>query len=84
MVFPAKRKAIFMHGCFWHSHDCGRGARVPSQNREYWNAKLIRTRERDESSIKALADVGWEAIVFWECELKDPTEVAKKLREYLH
>jgi DNA mismatch endonuclease (patch repair protein) len=83
MVFPAKRKAIFMHGCFWHCHDCGRGARIPVQNRDYWDAKLTRNRERDESSMKALAALGWEAIVFWECELQVPKQVAKKLRSFL-
>lgn len=83
IVFPAKRKVVFMHGCFWHCHDCGRGARMPAQNREYWEAKLTRNRQRDESNTEALAALGWKSIVFWECELQKPGKVASKLRKFL-
>ena len=83
IVFPARRKVIFMHGCFWHCHDCGRGARIPVQNHEYWKAKLARNRERDAAHMKALANLGWTAIVFWECELQTPERVSQKLRKFL-
>jgi len=83
VVFPAKRKVIFMHGCFWHSHDCGQGPRVPARNRDYWKAKLARNRARDRVVMKSLVKLGWKAIVFWECELQDLVHVASKLRRFL-
>src|SRR3981081_89619 len=54
IVFPRLRKAIFVNGCFWHGHDCSRGARVPKGNREYWLRKIGRNRERDRAAIAAL------------------------------
>ena len=65
------RLALFVHGCFWHGHDCARGARVPQANRDYWLAKVARNRARDEASATALANLGWRVETLWECELKD-------------
>lgn len=85
MVFPAKHKVVFVHGCFWHCHGCkiAGGTRTPAQNSEYWDAKLTRNRARDESNIKALAALGWKTAVFWECELQKPSNVTSKLRRFL-
>lgn len=83
LVFISKHKVVFMHGCFWHCHDCGRGARMPMQNREYWETKLARNRERDKSVVKALEALGWKAIVIWECEMQKPNKVRSKLRGFL-
>ena len=47
VVFPSRKKIIFVHGCFWHGHDCARGARMPKSNRSYWVSKISRNRERD-------------------------------------
>src|ERR1700757_3490607 len=70
LVFPGKHKVIFVHGCFWHSHDCGGGARVPAQNTEYWTEKLARTAARDKAALASLKTLGCEVSVFWECELQ--------------
>ncbi len=75
LVFPARRVALFVHGCFWHGHDCPRGGRVPQANRAYWIAKLARNVMRDVASAKALRRLSWKPVVIWECETKD----AKKL-----
>jgi len=72
IVFPKRRAVIFVHGCFWHGHDCKRGARTPKANRAYWTAKIDRNRARDADALAALAAAGWRAHVVWECELKDP------------
>ncbi len=78
IVLPGRRLAVFVHGCFWHGHDCARGARVPKQNRDYWTAKIGRNRERDAASTAALEALGWTPMTVWECELKD--EAALKAR----
>jgi DNA mismatch endonuclease (patch repair protein) len=83
LVFPRMRKAIFVHGCFWHSHDCGQGARVPMQNRSYWKKKLARNEERDEAARKALTALGWKVSVLWECELRNQKRIERKLRTFL-
>ena len=74
IVMPGRRLAIFVHGCFWHGHDCARGARVPKQNREYWVTKVGRNVARDARSAEALAALSWRVVVIWECELKDGLE----------
>ena len=67
MVFPQLHKAILIHGCFWHLHDCPR-CRVPSSNRRYWVAKLRRNAERDKQVRRALHRAGWQTLVVWECQ----------------
>lgn len=74
IVLPGRRLAIFIHGCFWHGHDCARGARVPKANRDYWLAKVGRNRARDADSRAALEALGWRVEVIWECELKSGLE----------
>ena len=71
LVLAGRRLAIFVHGCFWHGHHCKRGARVPKANRDYWQAKIGRNRERDARVGEELQSLGWRAEVIWECELKD-------------
>ena len=70
VVMPGRRLAIFVHGCFWHGHDCRRGARAPKANAVYWAAKIARNRARDEAALGALTALGWRAEVIWECEVK--------------
>ena len=78
IVLPGRRLAIFVHGCFWHGHDCARGARVPKANRDYWLGKVARNRARDITSRSALEASGWRVETVWECELKDrPTLKAR-------
>jgi DNA mismatch endonuclease, patch repair protein len=83
MVFPRLHKALFVHGCFWHGHDCARGARVPVQNREYWTSKIGRNRERDKAAEAALRQLGWKVLVLWECELKDSDAVGVRVKKFL-
>lgn len=83
IAYPGRKRAIFVHGCFWHGHDCQRGARMPKANAEYWRAKIARNLERDEAHRKRLADLGWRALTIWECELKDKETLEKKLRAFI-
>ena len=83
IVLPGRRLALFVHGCFWHGHDCARGARVPKQNRDYWVGKVDRNRARDAKSRKALAALGWRVETIWECELKDTPTLKARLEDLL-
>ena len=83
LVFPALRKVIFVHGCFWHGHDCARGARTPKANRAYWVRKINSNRERDSQSQKALKQDRWCVLTVWECEMKDQEAFRRRLRHFL-
>lgn len=83
VVLPGRRLAIFVHGCFWHGHDCARGARVPKANRDYWVGKVARNRARDAASRAALEAAGWRVETVWECELKDMPAVEARARLWL-
>jgi DNA mismatch endonuclease (patch repair protein) len=83
LVFGAVRKVVFVHGCFWHGHDCKRGARAPKDNAAYWRAKIARNLARDRSSLKALRLHGWATLVIWECETRDRAALARKLARFL-
>lgn len=69
IVFPKYKTVVFVNGCFWHHHDCGRFV-WPSSNEEYWHKKIDRNVERDSENYGALEKMGWRVIVIWECELK--------------
>jgi DNA mismatch endonuclease, patch repair protein len=71
VVMKGRRTALFVHGCFWHGHDCARGSREPKSNADYWKAKIGRNRERDARSASALVADGWRVITVWECEMRD-------------
>jgi len=71
IAFIGRKRAIFVHGCFWHGHECKRGARAPKANAAYWAAKIARNRARDAAALAALAALGWRALVVWECGLGD-------------
>ena len=83
IVFPSLRKVIFVHGCFWHTHDCRKGLGAPSTNSEFWKRKRELTVERDRKTLRALASEGWDAYVVWECALKHPGAVKKQLEQFL-
>ena len=68
LIFPSRRKALFVHGCFWHGHDCIRGKRIPKDNEEYWREKLRRNRERDIKVQAELREMGWKPLIIWECQ----------------
>ena len=83
IVFPSRKKVIFVQGCFWHGHGCKRGARVPKSNTAYWLQKIEKNRARDLVSQTRLEELGWEALVIWECELKDETQALEKASAFL-
>jgi DNA mismatch endonuclease (patch repair protein) len=83
VVYGPRRLAIFMHGCFWHGHDCKRGARAPKENAAYWSGKIARNRARDAANLAALAALGWRTLVVFECALKDRPALEQRLRAAL-
>lgn len=83
LVFPARKKAIFIHGCFWHRHICRRGQSFPSTRAEFWSAKFARTQERDAAVLLELKRLGWRVLVLWECELTDSARLRSRLKRFL-
>jgi DNA mismatch endonuclease (patch repair protein) len=83
LVFPAKRRALFVHGCFWHGHSCPRGARVPQNNRAYWQAKISRNMARDKANVAALKKLGWTPRIIWECQTHDAAALARLIRRQI-
>lgn len=82
LVFPSRSKVIFVHGCFWHQHQCPRGSQ-PASNTEFWEAKLRKNVERDRKNIGELTAAGWSVLVVWECETKSSASLAKLLIGFL-
>lgn len=82
IVFVSRRKALFVHGCFWHAHGCARG-RPPQSRPEYWLPKLQANVNRDRAKIDSLRTNGWEALVVWECETKDRERLSAVLRQFV-
>ena len=82
LVFSSRRKAIFVHGCFWHAHGCKR-AHVPKSNVDYWKPKLERNQARDGENVATLSASGWESLIVWECETADEHSLKKRLRTFL-
>lgn len=83
IAFIGRRKAVFVHGCFWHGHDCARGAREPKANADYWRAKIARNRARDADARDRLTAIGWRATVVWECELRDAFALQTRLARWI-
>lgn len=73
LVFPRFKLAVFVHGCQWHWHGCKR-SRMPATNREYWETKIARNRQRDLDTQDRLSQLGWDWCVLWECELGQSIE----------
>ena len=82
VVFRPRRKAIFVHGCFWHRHGCRRTT-TPRSNVAFWNAKFARNVERDRNAVEALETEGWGVIIIWECETADGQALEGRLRAFL-
>jgi DNA mismatch endonuclease (patch repair protein) len=83
LVFPARAKVVFVHGCFWHGHTCRRGARPPQTNAEYWREKIARNKQRDRRHQRELRCLGWSVLVLWECQLRDQHKLMAKLSRFL-
>jgi len=82
IVFPARRRAIFIHGCFWHGHTCPRG-KLPSSNVAFWSRKITGNRVRDKRSEKQLRKDGWKVLTLWVCKIKDSNLLERRLTRFL-
>lgn len=85
LVFPGRRKVIFVHGCFWHRHpDLGcKLARLPKSRLDFWIPKLDANRRRDIRDQAALVERGWEVLIIWECELGDKEKLTREIVNFL-
>jgi DNA mismatch endonuclease (patch repair protein) len=83
LVFAARKKAIFVNGCFWHGHDCPIGSRLPKSNTQFWADKRSRNQERDARQLEELRGLGWEALVIWECEVSRAPALLERLKHFL-
>ena len=82
ITFVSRRKAIFVHGCFWHGHDCPKG-RLPKSRLEYWKPKLDENRKRDRTKREQLESLGWSVLTVWQCETRDPDTLAQRLQYFV-
>ena len=83
IVLARHRKIIFVHGCFWHRHDCVDGRKLPKSKPGYWGPKLERNRRRDEINVARLIALGWRVLVVWECETGSRINLDKRLAKFL-
>jgi len=83
ICWKGRKIAIFVHGCFWHGHDCQHGRRMPSSNREYWKKKLARNVERDKQNQLILLQQGWRILVIWECQLSQEKRAWQKIKQFM-
>ena len=83
LVFSARRKAVWLHGCYWHRHEGCHFAAVPKTRIDYWATKFARNVERDAEHVAALRDMGWTSLIVWECEMEDPGVVRSRVEEFL-
>lgn len=82
LVFSSRRKAIFVHGCFWHGHACQKGRR-PQTRAAFWTEKIDNNRKRDRKSRRQLKKLGWSSLIVWECEVGYTEALARKLSQFL-
>jgi DNA mismatch endonuclease (patch repair protein) len=83
LVFPSRRKVIFVHGCYWHMHSCRYGRVTPRTNASFWRQKREGNVRRDHATAQALVDLGWDVLIVWECETKDAARLEARLLEYM-
>lgn len=83
LVLAGRKKVVFVHGCYWHQHSCD-GAKRPATNRRYWNRKLDKNIERDKKNLCLLRRQGWRVLTVWECELRKPERLQRRLLRFLN
>jgi DNA mismatch endonuclease (patch repair protein) len=83
LVFPSRRKVVFVHGCYWHGHLGCRRANIPKTRALYWCGKIQANKDRDLRNLAQLEAMGWQSLVIWECELDIPDNAAQRSREFL-
>lgn len=84
IVLPKYRSAIFVHGCFWHSHNCPYGRVIPATRRKFWAMKRNDTIERDKRNRRELKAAGWKVLTIWECEIKNSKRTGKRIIRFLN
>lgn len=82
IAWIGRKKAIFVHGCFWHGHNCAEGLRKPKSRVDYWLPKIENNKQRDADQIKKLKAGGWKVLTIWECELADIERVKQRLIKF--
>lgn len=82
LVFPSRGSVIFVHGCYWHRHGCARTT-TPASHVEYWQRKFGRNVARDRANASRLRRQGWRVAVVWECSLRQPEKLARRLERFL-
>lgn len=83
IVLPGRRKAIFVHGCFWHGHPGCRFATRPATRPEFWAEKIARNQRRDRIAAVRLRRLGWSVATIWECSLRRPEHLTARLHRFL-
>jgi DNA mismatch endonuclease, patch repair protein len=83
LVFRRRRRAIFVHGCYWHGHNCKLG-RMPKSRLSFWQEKISENRRRDERVRHEIEALGWTALVLWECELRNVESLRSSIKEFLN
>jgi len=83
LVFPGRRKVLFVHGCFWHRHPRCTLARLPKSRLRFWLPKLDENRRRDLRNLRKLRKLGWAPEVVWECELSKTALLESRIRTFL-
>lgn len=83
IVLTRHKKAIFVHGCYWHGHGCAKG-RLPKTRLEYWGEKIEKNKARDRRNLSSLSGSGWDTLVLWQCQTKDPDLLQGLLNEFLN
>ena len=83
IVLPRHKKAILVHGCFWHAHGCRVGGKAPATHEPFWETKFARNTARDRRSIQQLWQIGWQVLVVWECEALDPERLYETLAAFM-
>lgn len=83
LVFFRRKKVIFVHGCFWHEHNCRAGLKKPKSNQGFWIPKLERNAQRDKENQDQLVKMGWKVLVIWECELNNKDRLIEVIKSFL-
>jgi len=83
LTFPKLKKTIFVHGCFWHRHEGCKFSYSPKSNQDFWQKKFASNVKRDNNALIKLAELGWEALIIWECETKDLAKLRSILQKFL-
>lgn len=83
VVFPGRKKVIFVHGCYWHRHPGCKYATTPKSRPEFWQRKFDANVLRDKKNMQELARLGWTSLIVWECETRDMSELEEKLTVFV-